>query len=426
MKIVFQVFESFRFAWTALRSNLLRTILSLLGVTVGIFAIITVLTLVDSLYKNIKDSFNFLGTDVIYMTKFPWDGGKADGADGERNWWTAYLKRPNPSYNEYKFLKANLRNRSALTIYAGAGNVTAKYNNNSIGQLLLRGASEGYNDIFEIDILHGRYFTSDELVAGRNVVVIGSEVNKSLFGENSNPVGNSIKIKGLKFVIIGVVKREGQSFLGTPSNDFMCIIPYDSFRKFYVTGTGRVRELPSIIGAKGDNLDIGLVNLENNLRGLLRSRRGLKPGEKDSFSLNRPEAIVKMIEPVFDFMTLAGWVIGGFSILVGGFGIANIMFVSVKERTSIIGLQKSLGAKNYFILFQFLFEAIFLSLIGGLAGLILVYLITFIQLGDLVVELTLKNIVLGLGVSSVIGLVSGIVPAAMASRLDPVTAIRAN
>jgi putative ABC transport system permease protein len=226
-------------------------------------------------------------------------------------------------------------------------------------------------------------------------------------------------------VVIGVVKKEGQSFLGTPSNDYMCIIPYVSFRKFYVTGTGRARELPSVIGIKGQAVDFGLVNLENDVKGLLRTRRGLKPSQKDSFSLNRPEAIVKMIEPVFDLMTTAGWVIGGFSILVGGFGIANIMFVSVKERTSIIGLQKSLGAKNYFILFQFLFEAVCLSLIGGLAGLVLVYLITFIPLGDLVVTLTIKNIVLGMGVSSVIGVVSGIVPAAMAARLDPVSAIRA-
>ena len=142
--------------------------------------------------------------------------------------------------------------------------------------------------------------------------------------------------------------------------------------------------------------------------------------------MNRPEAFMNMISGVFDVVGLAGWVIGGFSMLVGGFGIANIMFVSVKERTTIIGLQKSLGAKNYFILFQFLFEAIFLSLIGGLVGLFFVYLITFIPLGSLVVTLSMKNIVLGLTVSSVIGLVSGIIPAALAARMDPVTAIRAN
>ena len=197
-------------------------------------------------------------------------------------------------------------------------------------------------------------------------------------------------------------------------------------RKLYLTGTGAWNELQSTIGIKGEVSDVGLVELENELRGLLRIRRGLQPLQKDSFALNRPEAIMNLIGQLFDVLSVGGWIIGGFSMLVGGFGIANIMFVSVKERTSIIGLQKSLGAKNYFILFQFLFESIFLSLIGGFAGLILVYLITFIPLGSLEVVLSIKNIILGIGVASAIGVAAGIVPAAMAARLDPVAAIRAN
>lgn len=414
------IFESLGFAWRALKSNILRTVLSLLGVTIGIFSIIAVLTLVDSLEKNIRDSFNFLGSNVVYVGKWPFTGG------GGRDWWKEYITRPNVSYAEYKFLRANMKDAQTVAIYADRGGITVKGGNNGISEITLKGADLDFDKIFEVDIDHGRYLTNDEIEGGRNVVIIGFEVAKALFPNEDSPMGRVVKIRNLKFTVVGITKREGESFLGTPSNDYSVIIPYDAFRKLYQTGTGRWNELGSDIGLKGFDTDIGLVELENEARGLMRVKRGLKPIQKDNFALNRPEAIANTISGVFDVLSIAGWIIGGFSMLVGGFGIANIMFVSVKERTSVIGLQKSLGAKNYFILFQFLFESVFLSLIGGLAGLFLVWLMTLAPFGSLQVVLSVKNIVLGLGVSSVIGLVAGIVPAAMASRLDPVIAIRAN
>ncbi len=410
--------ESFRFAWNSLRMNVFRTVLSLLGVTVGIFAIIAVLTVVDSLERSIKQSLDFLGTSVIYIQKWPF----VPENEGEYEWWR-YWRRPNSSYKEFKFLEANLKNASAVAIIGGSGNVLVKRENNSYNQTTLRGGSFYYNEVFASPIEKGRYFTVEETEIGRNVAIIGFNIVKNLFPD-TDPLGKEIRMKGLKFAVIGVMEEEGESFLGTPSNDDNVVIPYVALRKIVNTGTGSWNENGSTIGIKGLESDIGLVELEYEITGLMRSRRGLKPKEEDNFAINRPEAIMDIISGVFDVIGMAGWVIGGFSILVGGFGIANIMFVSVRERTPIIGIQKSLGAKNYFILFQFLFESVFLSLLGGLVGLGIVYLLSFISLGTLELVLTFKNVLLGAGVSSLIGVVSGIIPAVMAARMDPVIAIR--
>ncbi|GAB3951817.1 ABC transporter permease [Spirosoma harenae] len=412
MRFLRQTFESFRFSWQALRSNLLRTTLSLLGVTVGIFAIIAVFTLVDSLERNIKDSLSFIGDKVVYVEKWPWSFG------GDYQWWK-YFQRPVPTYNEYRFLSERLETAQAVVAMAFKGRVTIKNGNNSMTSLI-QGTTLDYNKISEVPIEQGRYFTRQEVDVARNVVIIGSDIAENLF-PGQYPVGKSFKIKGLNFTVIGVQRRKGESIMNVGGNpDIKCLIPYGAFAKMFHSINPNIT-----LAIKGYESDQGLLELESEIRGLLRTRRGLRPAQEDNFAINRPEAAAKAISGVFSVLTLAGWIIGGFSILIGGFGIANIMFVSVKERINIIGIQKSLGAKNYFILFQFLFEAVLLSLVGGLAGIFLVYLLSFVNLGSLDLQLTPGNIALGLGVSSVIGILSGIIPAFSASRLDPVIAIRA-
>ncbi len=408
------VSESIIFAFGALKSNLLRTILSLLGVTVGIFSIISVNTLVDSLERNIKESMNFLGSEVIYIQKFPWTFD-----DPNYPWWK-YMKRPAADLDEFRFLERNLKNASGVAIFATQGNQVVKHKNNSVTKVSVQGISYGFDKISNVTLEEGRYFTQQEIAAATQVAIIGADVAQGLF-PNRSPLGQDIKVKGRKLRIIGTMNRQGSNFLGTPSSDNNILVPYNLSRKIFASGS---RGVEPMIGIKGMDEDPGLVNLEAEIRGLLRANRELKPKEEDSFALNRPEMITNTVAAVFSVIGFAGSVIGGFALLVGGFGIANIMFVSVKERTNIIGIQKALGAKQWFILSQFLFESVFLSLIGGLLGLGLVVLITLIPQEFMVIVMSTSNIVTGIVISALIGVISGIAPAVVASRMDPVEAIR--
>ncbi|MGB3618540.1 MAG: ABC transporter permease [Catalinimonas sp.] len=407
-------FESLRFATGALRSNLLRTTLSLLGVTIGIFSIIAVLTLVDSLERGVRDSVSFIGEDVIYVQKWPWSFGP------NYPWWK-YMNRPEVSARDYERLEGNITEDAGLAVFADRGGQTVKYRNNSVGDVRLVGVTYEYNQTTNVPIEEGRYFTYQEAERGRPAAVIGAQVAEVLFNR-ADPLGREVKIRNLPYVVIGVMERQGANLLGAPSVDNNVLIPYPTYAR-YLTSSGFGG---ATIVAKGREDDEGMVELEGELRGLMRASRGLKPRQEDNFALNRPELLARQIDGIFATLTVAGWFIGGFAMLVGGFGIANIMFVSVRERTNQIGIQKALGAKNYFILFQFLFEAVLLSLIGGGAGLFMVFLLTFAPFfGTLEVSMSAGNITMGLAVSSLIGLLAGVVPAASAARMDPVEAIRA-
>lgn len=407
------IIESFRFAWQALRANLFRTILSLLGVTIGIFAIISVFTLVDSLERNVRESMSFIGDKVIYVQKWPW------GFGGPYNWWE-YMSRPEPTIQEYRQLERNLTTATNTAFFADRGGNTIKYRNSSVSNVSLTGITYGYNNVLEVPVEQGRYFIQQEIEASRNVIILGFGIAETLF-PNQDPIGKSVKLMGQKFSVVGVMEKQGESMFNMADMDQQAFVPFGAFSKMFMVGPTGVS---ATIALKGNDEDVGLLELEYETQGTLRNIRGLRPKDKDDFAMNRPEMATEAVSGFFDVVGFAGWMIGGLALLVGGFGIANIMFVSVKERTNIIGIQKSLGAKNYFILFQFLFESVFLSVLGGGIGILLVFLLTLIPQDFMKILLSFSNIILGFGVSAVIGMLSGIIPAVLASNLDPVIAIR--
>jgi len=407
--------ESFLFAFDALRQNRLRTMLSLLGVTIGIFTIIAVFSAVDTLRDNLQTSVDKLGSNSVYVEKWPWVG------DNNFPWWK-YMQRPDSKIRDYQELEKRSQTAEAISYEVSISNRTIKYNSNSIEGAQIYAASHDHDKTWNFDLQDGRYFTEMESRTGAPVAVIGDAISENLF-PGANGVGKKIKVMGRYVTVIGVFTKEGDDMLGI-SSDKQVLIPLNMARNVIDVQSSRYNPSVVIKGKEG----VPMEEVVGELHGLMRSIRSLKPGQDDNFSLNESTMLTAELDKVFDIINKAGLFIGIFSILVGGFGIANIMFVSVKERTNIIGIQKSLGAKNYFILLQFLIEAIVLCLMGGIIGLLLVYGCTLLvtALADITIKLYMKNIIIGIGASVGIGTISGIVPAWFASKLDPVEAIRTN
>ncbi len=406
--------ESVRMAVNALVVNKLRTILSLLGITIGILAIISVFTLVDSMERNIRQNVQSLGDNTVYVQKWPW----ATGTDYQ--WWK-YWQRPQPSLAEFKEVQRRSKAAEAV-VFQVSGSKTVEFGSNSVENVSVVAVTHDYDRIKSFNIATGRYFTLLESSSGKNVCVLGMAVAQGLFGKD-NPVGRTVKVYGRRLEVIGVFDVEGESIFGN-SLDNQLLMPVNFAKQVMKLDGQGSGPMIMVRGKQGVATD----QLMDELRGIMRSLRRLKPLADDNFALNEVSILSKSLDSLFTMINVAGTIIGGFSILVGGFGIANIMFVSVKERTHLIGIEKSLGAKNWFILLEFLSEAVFLSVIGGLAGLVVVWLLTVLasEVFDVQLYLTAANMFKGIAISVVIGLVAGIIPAYMASRLSPVEAIRAN
>ncbi len=409
--------ESFLFAFQALRVNKLRTILSLLGITIGIFAIIAVFTATDALENKIRTDIGTLGNNVIYIQKWPWtpEGGN------EYTWWK-YMNRPDPSMREMMDVRRRVSTSNSVAFAADFNGQTIKFGSSSIENIQVSCVSEDYDKVRNFEIDDGRFFTESEFAGGRPLAILGSAVASGLFRKVS-PIGKEVTIKGLKVDVIGILKKEGTSTFDN-SLDNIVMLPVNFARNIVNLKSNNVD--PYILVRAKENITNG--EMKDELRGIMRSIRRLSPKETDDFALNEISMLANSLDELFNVLGLAGWIIGGFSILVGAFGIANIMFVSVRERTPLIGIQKSLGAKNYFILLQFLIEAMVLCIFGGCLGLTLVFLIaTAISAATgMTFVLSISNIAIGILISAVVGIISGYIPAYQASQMNPVDAIRAN
>jgi putative ABC transport system permease protein len=415
MRRIFEIAaSSFRIAMQELRKNKLRTFLSLFGVTIGIFCIISVLATVNSLELNIQSEIKALGSNTIYLDK--WEYGAGGGPDYP--WWK-YVKRPSPKFDEVQEIKTRATT-AANVAFVNNTQSSVDVRDNSLSNVILYGVTEDFPQIQPVEIQYGRFMTDAEFGLGSNAAVIGNEVAEKLFGSPEHAVGKQVDTRGKKINVVGVIKKQGSTILGGWQFDKALVTSY----RFGRTIMDEKRADPLIIVKGKENLSSKAV--KDELKSVMRSIHKLSPKEDDDFALNDINDFSDAMSQAFVSVNMGGWIIGILSFVVGIFGVANIMFVTVKERTSQIGLKKAIGAKKGVILVEFLLESAFLCIIGGLIGLALVLILTKIATALLHFNffLSMKIIFIAIFICVVAGILAGIIPAIRAAKMDPVQAIR--
>ncbi|MBI1782516.1 MAG: ABC transporter permease [Sphingobacteriales bacterium] len=406
---------SFRLMWEELRNNKLRTFLSLLGIIIGIFCIVGVLATVRSMQSSANESLSSLGSNTVYVQKWEWGGGS------DYPWWK-FWQRPQPKIEEMEFMKKKIQSAEYVA-YAFPSQQTVEYENNALDNVQINGITAEFNEINTFNIAQGRYLTQSEFDAGTANCVIGNTIAENLFTRPENAIGKEIRVKGMKMTVVGVIAKQGKGFLGSGWNfDESVLVPYLQTARLIDPKNIFQDKIIIVKGKEG----IQVEDLKIEMKGLMRAARRLGPKDDDTFALNDISSSSQFINNISNGLSNGGIAITVLSFVVGIFGVANIMFVTVKERTSMIGLKKAIGAKRRTILLEILLESAFLCIVGGLIGLVLVFLLTLLLSGALgfKVFISIPLFLFAIGLCIFFGILAGIIPAINASRLDPVVAIR--
>ncbi len=407
--------SSLSLTWQEFRSHKVRTLLSLSGVAFGIFCIIGVLAAVDSLEYAVQKDIKALGTNTVYIDKWEYAGGGNDYP-----WWK-YVKRPSPKHEEMVLLKQKVPSALNVAMNINIGGTNVEIEDNVVSGVNYYGITEEFINIQPVETYMGRYLLQTDFDQGANSLVMGYIVAENLFGKAEKAVGQVVTMKGgKKGIVVGLIKKQGKSIIGGWEYDNSILMPY----RFLKT-MEREQNANPVIMVQGKET-VPMAQLRDELEGAMRSIRKIKPTQENDFSLNDIDAFSEFASSIFDGINKGGWAIAALSLVVGMFGVANIMFVTVRERTSQIGLKKAIGAKKRMILTEFLLESAFLCIMGGLLGLAGVYLITILSTAvfGFTIFVSPNILVLAISICVIVGVLAGIIPASIAANMDPVVAIR--